>query len=260
MRVLLVATVVASLAAAADERPVRIVDYRNDKVTLVLDHAPLAEVVAEIGRKSGAEVRGSVREAREVTGQFDAVPLREALERLIGAQNFTLTYGDDGKLRTIDLRGEVEEIRPPKEPTTATTLFAYPEPATWITLFKTIENRGRVPVSGWLATVVGDSSCNWDMLLNTAYGHDDPFTRSEAVRAGLKALEADADLRDAILAATGAMSDSDLAEVTRHICKHRSADFLKRIARETDRADIRARAVGVLRQVRAQERAARAAR
>src|SRR5207249_3023226 len=43
---------------------------------------------------------------RDVTRQFDRVPLADALVRLLGEQNFTLRYGSEGKLRKISLLGE----------------------------------------------------------------------------------------------------------------------------------------------------------
>src|SRR5438093_13269035 len=71
-----------------------------------VEKVPLADVVREIGRQSGAEIVGEVRKPRDVSRQFDRVPLVDALVRLLGEQNFTLRYGSEGKLRTISLLGE----------------------------------------------------------------------------------------------------------------------------------------------------------
>src|SRR5205823_3568503 len=59
-----------------------------------------------IGRRGGAEIVGEVRKPRDVTRQFERVPLVDALVRLLGEQNFTLRYGSEGRLRTISLLGE----------------------------------------------------------------------------------------------------------------------------------------------------------
>src|SRR5439155_1732558 len=83
-----------------------VVTYDADQVTGHARRVALADVVREIGRQSGAEVVGHVRKPRDVSQEFDGVPLVEALARLLEEQNFTLRYGPEGKLRTITLLGE----------------------------------------------------------------------------------------------------------------------------------------------------------
>jgi hypothetical protein len=90
---------------AAGERTC-VVAYDADRLTVRAEGAPLADVVREIGRQSGAEIVGEVRKPRDVSQDFDRVPLVDALVRLLGEQNFTLRYGPEGKLRTIALLGE----------------------------------------------------------------------------------------------------------------------------------------------------------
>jgi hypothetical protein len=110
-----------------------------------------------------------------------------------------------------------------------------------------------VPVGGKLAELSGKSELNWDYVANTAYGYDDPAVRSEAVKYGLEALANDPELRARMFETTGSMSDAELAEFARAICKHRAEDFVKRVARHAD-GDIRTRAVGVLRELKQQQR------
>jgi len=68
-------------------------------------------VLAELGRVSGAEIRGAPREPRDLTAKFDDVPLPEALHRLLGDQNFMLKYGEADRLRMIELFGGPQEPR-----------------------------------------------------------------------------------------------------------------------------------------------------
>ena len=82
------------------------VAYDDDRLTVHAEGAPLADVVREIGRQSGAEVVGEVRKPRAVRQSLDRVPLVDALVRLLGEQNFTLRYGPEGKLLRIHLLGE----------------------------------------------------------------------------------------------------------------------------------------------------------
>ena len=82
------------------------VAYGDGRLTVHAKGAPLTAVVREIGQHSGAEIVGEVRKPRDVTQDFDRVPLVDALVRLLREQNFTLRYSPEGKLRTIDLLGE----------------------------------------------------------------------------------------------------------------------------------------------------------
>src|SRR3989449_11094285 len=95
-----------SAGPLAAGEPTCVVAYDADQLTVHAKRVPLANVVREIGRQSGAEIVGKVRKPREVSRQFDGVPLVDALARLLGEQNFTLRYGPEGKLRTISLLGE----------------------------------------------------------------------------------------------------------------------------------------------------------
>jgi len=98
-----------ALAAAEGSSP--IVTYRRDRLSVRLEKVPLEDVLAELGRVSGAEIRGAPREPRDLTAKFDDVPLPEALHRLLGDQNFMLKYGEADRLRTIELFGGPQEPR-----------------------------------------------------------------------------------------------------------------------------------------------------
>src|SRR5262245_49746372 len=95
------ALAVALCAAAAD----RVIKYEQDALTVRLTNVPVSEVIEELGRQAGAEIRGQLRTPRDITVEFDAVPLPEALHRLLGDQNFALIYGDRGKLAAVRLLG-----------------------------------------------------------------------------------------------------------------------------------------------------------
>src|SRR5689334_1934828 len=90
------------------------VRYRDDKVSVDLHEAPVETVLQVLAKESGAELVGSTRAEHPLTMSFEDVPLKEALERLVGAQNFTLKYDEHGKLRAIELRGGPEAKKPGK--------------------------------------------------------------------------------------------------------------------------------------------------
>ncbi len=102
---LVVAATLLSAGSLAAREPCEVA-YDDGRLTMHVEKVPLADVVREIGRQTGAEIVGEVRKPREVTRQVDRVPLVDALVHLLGAQNFTLRYGSEGKLRTISLLGE----------------------------------------------------------------------------------------------------------------------------------------------------------
>jgi len=104
--VLLVAAMALSAGPLAAGEPMCVVAYDADRVTVHAERVPLANVVREIGRQSGAEILGQVRKPRDLSLDFERVPLVDALARLLREQNFTVRYGPEGKLRAIDLLGE----------------------------------------------------------------------------------------------------------------------------------------------------------
>ena len=103
-RLVVVLLVIAcGVCGAAEQSALRVLEYENDRLTIRAHAVPLADLINEIGRKSGAEVHGAC-EPRNVSAEFDAEPVSAALERLLGQRNsFALRYGPDGGLRAIEL-------------------------------------------------------------------------------------------------------------------------------------------------------------
>jgi hypothetical protein len=119
LAILLPALVAGRPAAAAPEPPGPRVEYRDDRLTAHIVEAPLHEVLAAIGKATGSEVRGQPLDDRPVSVALDAVPLDDALHRLLGSQNFTLSYARDGRPKTIVLLGGPEAAPVPSERPTA---------------------------------------------------------------------------------------------------------------------------------------------
>src|SRR5262245_42692084 len=104
---IVLAVVVAGSAAAAPDRGGLHVDYRDDRRTAHGDAVPLHEVLDAVAAASGAEIRGRPMNDQPVSADLDAVPIDDALHRLLGTQNFTLSFGKRG-LKTIVLLGGPE--------------------------------------------------------------------------------------------------------------------------------------------------------
>jgi len=251
----IVAALAAAPSAAAEEPTPRTIEYRDDRLTLRVNNVPVGDILEELRRQSGAELRGRAPADVKVSVQFDAVPLNEALPRLLG-DNFTLTYAEDGRLKTIELKGGPEAPVAPKAATGAPEdqLADRETPPKWLKVYHTFEQRDRVAIQGRLAEIFGANEANWDLLMNTAIGYEEPRVRADAMRAALAAFDANPELRDATVGALGDMSDAELAAFARHNCKHMAESFLKNVARQTKNPEWRARAAAVLRELRLQAR------
>jgi len=252
---LAIALLVAGSVGAA---PLERLEYRDDRVTLRAHDTPLADVVDSLKRQSGAELRGSAPD-RGVTAELDAVPLREALGRLLGEQSFTLTYGESGRLKTIELKGG-PVAKAPSGSTPASHgggRDAGKGPARWAAIASTFTDAGPVPVNGLLRQVAGSDTASWDFVLRMT-GAKDPTVKSEAIRAGVRAVENDADMRDSLLAILRSMDDQELATFVRAMAGSINDDpesIMKAIARASRTDEVRARAHDVVRQLRVDQRA-----
>src|SRR5262245_16577305 len=89
-RLLSVLLVVASASAAPT------MTYRDDRLTAHMEKMPVADCVRAIEIATGADIRGKVPSEGEISIDLDAVPLHEALGRMFGERNFSITYRGDG--------------------------------------------------------------------------------------------------------------------------------------------------------------------
>jgi hypothetical protein len=104
-RVLLAMLLGTVPAAAADPANGSPLTYARGRLSGHLVGVTRGEALATVSRATGAEIRGTVADDRTVTKRFDRAPLAQALDRLLGDQNFNLTYGPDGEPVRIHLLG-----------------------------------------------------------------------------------------------------------------------------------------------------------
>jgi hypothetical protein len=238
---------------AAAEKPAAkppTVRYRDDKVSVDLHEASVEAVLQALAKESGAELVGSTRAERPLTMSFDDVPVKEALERLVGAQNFTLKYDEAGKLRAIELRGGPEAAKAPKPGEPTKSEGENTTPAKQYAFFKAFDRSGTIPVSGELKKALGRDEVGWDYLGNTAIAHQDPRVRQAAMHALVTALDQDPEMKDSVLASLNAMSPEELAAFARERGHYRAEDLVRNVMRETSDQELRARARDVLRELR----------
>jgi len=254
---LVIALLVAGSVGAA---PLERLEYRDDKLTLRAHDTPLEEIVDALKRQSGAEVRGTAP-GGAASAEIDAMPLGEALARVLGERSFTLTYGEDGRLKTIELKGGPVAKRSATEPALAShrgDRDAGKGPARWQAIANKFTDAGPVPVTGVLRQAAGSDTASWDFVLRMTNAKD-RTVKTEAIRTGVRAVEDDADMRESLLTILRSMDDQELTTFVRAMAGSINDDpewIIKEIARASRTAEVRSRAHDVVRQLRVDQRAA----
>ena len=249
MRRLLGASLLAvSLAAAMPARaaddgaPERVIRYENDALTVRLVRAPVTEVLSELEQQTGATVRGSLLNPSEVSADFKAVPLPQALARLLGDQNFSLVYGEGGRLRVINLLpgGQAAPSRPTAGATPTTIPQAAASTVSLEEFAQIIDSQPPVRVDGQLAEVLGPQA-TYRQLLETALSHTEATLRMQAVGVAIRSIEGQPDLR-AKLVSTAAGVDADrLSQLIESAAGNRAQEFASNVTAQTRATEVRAK-------------------
>jgi len=241
----------ATCVAAADQPSRKVLTFRNDRLSVHFARVPLEEVMVDLGQASGAEVYGTVREPRDVSAEFDDVPLVEALHRLLGDQNFVVKYGKGGRLRAVKLLGG---------PQGTTQIVATPAPATPAPEPVPPTSRGPldlggavaildghppVPVSGQLGQALGTDAATFRDLFDAASHNEDAAVRAEAMRAFIGALDAEPEFRDPVLRALGTLDDLTLTEMLRGLAGSRAEEIAAQFAAQAHVSELSSRAWGI---------------
>lgn len=239
-------TTLAATTTTAPSR--RVIEYSQDALTVRLDEVPLTEILADIGQQSGAEIRGSLREPRIVTAEFDAVPLVEALGRLLADRNFSLVYDKRGRLRAVKLlHGSLADDAP---------LAVIPAPApgakTLIDLHEMLSNHV-VPVHGGLARTLGTDFASLLQLVQVGFHDEDSTVRAEALRAGMQTLEAEPALRQAVIGALNGFDGAALGSLLRDAAGPNAEEIANQVLTQARAFDLRVKASSVLQKLHGDE-------
>ncbi|HWP65326.1 MAG TPA: hypothetical protein VNO26_05380 [Candidatus Limnocylindria bacterium] len=237
------------VAGAQDQQQpgARVIKYRDDRLTVDLVRVPLGEVLAEIARQSQAEIRGELREPRDVTARFEDVPLADALDRLLGTQNYALIYGEDGSLRAIPLLSGSTVGSAPSfslRPASAGTPSTVVPPAGLAALLA-----AEIPISGPVAEKLGSDKASLGQLANLWLHESDPTVGAQSLRSGFKAIEGSPGLRSATLDMANNYSDADLARLFRGFAGGRAEELVDIIASQSKVSEFRSKATMVLRRL-----------
>ncbi len=202
---------------------------------------PLDDVLNAIADQSDAEIRGSVLAPRDVTTDFENVPVQDGLHRILGNQNFLLTYRQDGTLRTLALLGGTEEAPPRTRVVKAGSGTGQPS-----TLAELMQRSVPVPAGSKLARFLGQDTATLQQLGDVVRGQDDVGLRMEAIRAGVGGIDSQQDLRDAVVKALQGSDDAAIQSAARGFSGDRARETVSQIATLSHTTEIRTRMLGVL--------------
>jgi hypothetical protein len=204
------------------------VHYADGRLSVRLEGVPLAEVLDRVAAATGAVIRGDAAESRDVTAQFDDVPLERALPQLLGSQNYSLRFDAKGNLSSVTLSG------PPEAP-------SVPEPpARPPTFLRTAR------VTGALRDALGADDVQLRKLFDVGANHPDPVIRRDATRVVVEVIEGDPAFRALVVS----MDDAGFADVLR---KHGGANASRLAGSIMGAArsyELRAKAARVMEQLR----------
>jgi hypothetical protein len=228
-------------ASANDGATERTITLRGDRLTVRVTDVPLDEVIRAVTEPTQAELKGDVKDQRLITADFADVPLQDGLRRLLGEQNFVLTYREDGSLRTLTLLGVPVEAAETRVVKTAPTTTAAPATPGEIL-------QHPVPVSGRLREFLGGQpTATMQQLMDITLRQEDASLRQEAMRAGMSAIDTVPDLRASVVSSLENADDQTLATVLRNMAQDRAQEIATHMATGSRTPQIRARGAQLLR-------------
>jgi hypothetical protein len=228
--------VVVAAVHAEKAPPERVIRYEKDALTVHVVGVPVLEILTEIGRQSGAEIRGMARDTHEVTAQFDDVPLPQALYRLLGDQNYALVYGTGGKLKGVRLLGGSGE---PVVLASATGPREHKDPGPLL--------EKRVRVAGPVADALKSPMVTLRELGELWLQSDDASLRDESASNGFRAMEADSDIRNSLVELTDSYTDVELANLLRSVAGTKAEELVAFVLAQTRVTELHMKATSVLR-------------
>jgi len=243
------AAALAAPGARSDEgAPERVIHYEGDTLTVRLAGAPVTDVLDELGRQAGAEIRGQVRDPHEVSAEFEGVPLAEALHRLLGDQNFALVYGNEGRLKSVRLLGGPQTAAAAAPTPAAAAPPASPPSAPGI--MDAFAKHAPIAVAGHLGEALGGQQASLLQLFDLSVHHADPTVRAEAARIVIGTIDTDPSLRASVLAQLNAMDDAALGAFFRSMAGDNAQEVAMQIMTTARTSEFRSKASAVLQQLR----------
>jgi hypothetical protein len=219
------------------------VQYADGRITVDLRDDDLADVLGEIAKHARLEMRGTPT-AQRLSVRLDAVPLVDALSRLLQGQSFALTYDNAGGVKGVRFLGSsTASWAGPRPDTAASTPAAEPS-----TSQPAIDRP--IHIDGLLASAIGAEDAKFSTILAVATQSGDARVRADALRAGLGALDAEPDLNADVLQWLAALDDAALADKLTEVALDHAEEVAQQTARLARSGSLRRRAAAVLRLLR----------
>jgi hypothetical protein len=231
-------------AGAADGPPPKTIALKGDKLTVKVNAVPLDEVLQAVVAPSQGEIRGSVKQPHDVSIEFEDVPLQDGLGRLLGDQNFVLTFRENGSLRTLTLLGGAQEQS--SEARIVKPTAAHPAVAATDMMQRSVP----VPAGSKLAQFLGQPNATLQQLLDISLRQDDASLRVEALRAGVGAIDSEPDLKALVVKSLGDTDDHTLENVIRSVAQDRAREIVSQMAAITRTPELRVRSTQLLQHLR----------
>jgi hypothetical protein len=238
----------AAVQPADSQTPPRSIRYVNDVVSLSVSNMSLRGVLEEIGRQSGAVIRGQLTPDREVSVQFDNLALSEALDRLLGGQNFVLVYGQSHRPRVVELLGASIAAGPAASAVPREDPSARAARSLEATL-GLLDAHPAASLEGKLAEALGADAMSLRQLVDTGLHHPYQTIRARAMRRFLGVLESDPDLGSAMLGTLAELDDAALGDLARSLAGDRAEEMLFYVATQAS-GELRSRAAALLEEMR----------
>ncbi|MCW5889658.1 MAG: hypothetical protein KIT14_03820 [bacterium] len=240
----------ALAVAVHGAEPGPLVRMDGDRLSARLADVPPAEMLELLRSATGAEVRGAGADPAPVSVAFDDLPLDEGLVRLFGSRNFTVVFGDDGRVRRVTLLGATADEPPP---VIAPAVAAAPPavPVVPPSPHRLLNRSVALPVGSRIARHMGTAQATLQQLLDVALHDPDASLRAEAVRAGLGGVELQDDLRATMTQALAGVDDDTLRELVERLARERAPEIAEQVATTSRIPELRERSRAVLRDLAA---------
>jgi hypothetical protein len=216
------------------------VEYADGRLTAQLENADLVEVLREVARQSGLEIRGMPAEAAPVSVTLDDEPLADALPRLLAGQSFMLTYGTTGLKGVKLLNGS--DLTPWVIPA-GVPGWTDPEP-TEETGSLAASHR-LVAIGGRLARAMGAEQTSFSEITAVALQSPDARVRADALRIALRILSDEPELQGDLVRTLDGFDDAALARWLERTAGEHAPEVARRAAKSAGSGPIRQRAAAV---------------
>jgi hypothetical protein len=224
------------------------VQYADGRLTADLRDAELADVLGEVARQARLEVRGTLT-AQRLSLRLEAVPLVDALPRLLDKQSFVLTYDRAGELKGVRFLGSSTAPWSVPVPETTGSTPEVEQSGSLAASYRSVE------VSGLLASALGAEVTDFSTIMGVALQSGDARLRADALRVGLRVLDAEPELRADVLRTLDGLDDAFLAGWLTQVARDHAEEVARRTARMARSRPLRRRAAAVVRLLRSSESA-----